>query len=184
MAQDKRSGRGDDTRKVLQTIGQGAASTVVLQGKLLRKMYQNTLGALWWRFWEATTVGRVLIVFGILGCVAASVLAGIYALDVKGERIDHLVVVPRRANVRESDSTRSPIVQRVARGQRLTAKIEADDWWFVDAEGWSKPGWISKSVVERERKVLLVVEYEVMGFGAGFLAAFVLMYIGFCLRRT
>lgn len=176
----------DDTRKVMKAIGQGATSAVVLQGRLLYKIYANTFGALWDRFMDASVVGKVLVVLGLAGCVATAYFAYVNAVTASFEHQDFVLVTQPEVNVRDLPSKQGSAIVKLKKGERLTPRGESDDkgWWAVQDQGWKKAGWISKEVTERESKSILRLTYVFDGYGLGFLGAFVLLYIGFCLRRS
>lgn len=183
MAADKKS-KKDDTKEVVKSVGKGAASTVVLQGKIIKKIWLNTIGALWVRFWRATLVGKIFVLVGLSGCVVISVLAFKYAIDLDIVHKEYILVTTSKANVRDSVSTKSEIMRKTRRGEELTQKGEADEWWFVQGKDWEKPGWIHKNIAKKEQKVLFAFNYEMQGYGWAFLAAFIILYIGFCLRKS
>ena len=173
----------DDTKEVIEAVGRGATSAVRLQGKIIKKVWNNTIGALWSRFWNATITGKIFTLAGLLGCVGTVVLAWMFAMDVSIEHREFIEVTSSRANVRESISTKSVIVAKVKRGEELTQKGDSEGWWFVQGKDWEKPGWISKSVAKKEEKLMFSLDYEMRGFGAAFLGFFILFYIGLCLRK-
>lgn len=173
----------DDTKEVIEAVGKGATSAVRLQGKIVKKVWNNTIGALWSRFWNATLTGKIFALVGLLGCVGTAVLAWMFAMDVSIEHREFIEVTISRANVRESISTKSEIVAKVKRGEELTQKGDSEGWWFVQGKDWKKPGWISKSVAKKEEKLMFSLDYEMRGFGAAFLGFFILFYVGLCLRR-
>jgi hypothetical protein len=175
--------RPDDTKEVIEAVGKGATSAIRLQGKILKKIWANTIGALWSRFWSATLTGKIFAWVGLGGCVCTAVLAWMFAMDVSIEHREFIAVTSSRANVRESISTKSEIVAKVKRGDELIQKGDSEGWWFVEGHGWQKPGWISKSVTSKEEKLMFSLDYEMRGFGAAFLGFFVLFYIGMCLRK-
>lgn len=173
----------DDTKEVIEAVGKGATSAVRLQGKIIKKVWNNTLGALWSRFWNATLTGKIFALVGLLGCVGTVVLAWMFAMDVTIEHREFIEVTSSRANVRESISTKSPVVAKVKRGEELIQKGDSEGWWFVQGKDWEKPGWISKSVAKKEEKLMFSLDYEMRGFGAAFLGFFILFYVGLCLRK-
>lgn len=173
----------DDTKEVIEAVGKGATSAVRLQGKIIKKVWNNTIGALWSRFWNATVIGKIFALVGLLGCIGTALLAWMFAMDVSIDHREYIEVTTSRANVRESISTKSPIVARVKRGEELSQKGDSEGWWFVQGKDWEKPGWISKSVAQKEEKLMFSLDYEMRGFGAAFLGFFILFYIGMCLRK-
>jgi len=179
----KEKKKPDDTREVIEAVGKGATSAVRLQGKIIKKVWNNTIGALWSRFWNATVTGKIFALVGLFGCIGTAVLAWMFAMDVSIEHREFIEVTSSRANVRESISTKSEVVARVKRGDELTQKGDSEGWWFVEGHGWKKPGWISKSVAKKEEKLMFSLDYEMRGFGAAFLGFFILFYIGLCLRK-
>jgi len=176
----------DDTKKVIKAIGQGATSAVVLQGRLLFKVYQNTIGALWDRFQHANVVGKILVLLGLAGCIAAGYYAYQNAITASFEHQDFVLVTQPKVNVRETPSAQGALLVQLKKGERLTPRGESQDksWWAVQDQGWRKLGWVAKDVTTRQNKSLLRLTYVMDGYGLGFFAAFVLMYIGFCLRRS
>jgi hypothetical protein len=179
----KEKKRPDDTKEVLEAVGKGATSAVRLQGKILKKVWANTIGALWSRFFNATVTGKIFALVGLCGCIGAAVLAWMFAMDVSIQHREYIAVTSSVANVRESISKKSEVVARVKRGDELTQKGDSEGWWFVDGEGFAKPGWISKSVTRKEEKLMFSLNYEMRGFGAAFMGFFVLFYVGLCLRK-
>lgn len=175
--------KADDTKEVIEAVGKGATSAVRLQGKIIKKVWANTIGALWSRFWNATLTGKIFALVGLGGCVGTAVLAWMFAMDVSIEHREFIEVTKSRANVRESISTKSEIVARVKRGDELTQKGDSEGWWFVEGPGFKAPGWIAKSVAKKEEKLMFSLDYEMRGFGAAFLGFFILFYIGLCLRK-
>ena len=120
---------------------------------------------------------------GLTGCVVATVMAFHYAIDMSVVHKEYILTTASRANVRESVSTKSDILRKTKRGEELVQKGASEDWWFVQGEDWEKPGWIHKNIAKKEKKVLFSINYEMKGYGLIFLGAFVILYIGFCLRR-
>jgi hypothetical protein len=130
----------DDTKEVIEAVGKGATSAVRLQGKIIKKVWNNTIGALWSRFWNATLTGKIFTLVGLFGCIGTAVLAWMFAMDVSIEHREFIEVTSSRANVRESISTRSVIVAKVKRGEELTQKGDSEGWWFVQARTGRSPG--------------------------------------------
>ena len=183
MAKGKKPQK-DDTKEVVKSVGKGAASTVVLQGKILKKIWLNTIGALWVRFWAATMVGKIFVLVGLSGSIVITILAFQNAIDLDIVHKEYILVTTSKANVRDSISTKSEILRKTRRGEELTQKGESEDWWFVQGKDWEKPGWIHKNIARKEQKVLFEFHYEMQGYGWAFLGAFVLLYLGFCLRKS
>ena len=175
--------RQDDTQKVIQDIGQGAKSTVKLQVKLVKKLWTNTIGAIWVRFWNATLLGKVFVLLGFLFSAAIVYLAFAYGINWNHQEQESIVVSTGKANVRESVSTKSKIIRSVRRGEKLERKGEADEWWFVQGEKWDSPGWVSKKVARLEKSEVVIIEYQARGYVWLLLIGLAVMYLGFCLRK-
>ncbi|MBN2494645.1 MAG: hypothetical protein JXR96_08660 [Deltaproteobacteria bacterium] len=175
--------RADDTRNVIMAIGRGATSTVVLQGKILKKIWAHTLGALVSRFWHATLVGKLFALVGLGGCIATGVLASRDAIDISVAHHEFILVTGSHARIHDSTSRKAEVIAKVKRGDELSQQGESKDWWFVTAEGWKKPGWISKHLARPEERVVLKLDYEMKGYGIAFAVSFVLLYLGLCLRK-
>ncbi len=180
---DEKKRRADDTRQVIEAIGRGATSTVRLQGKILRKIFDATIGGIWRRFRRASLLGKLFIVVGLGGAVTLGVLAARDALDVSWTRNDYIRVIARKAKARAGPARGEEVVVRLKRGQRLVQQGEAEGWWFVRAEGWSRAAWISKKSAREEKRILITVDYEMKGYGLAFLGAVLLMFVGFWLKR-
>lgn len=181
MGEDKR--RGDDTRQVIENIGEGAKSTVVLQGKILKKLYMATFGAVGRRFAQATLTGKIFILAGLLGVLGLSFLVAREALEVDFSRSDQVRVVAGRAAIRAAPEGGSEVIARVRAGSRLDFVGEAEAWWSVQPEGHKTPGWIAKPQASLEKRLHVVIDYQMKGYGLGLAGALLLMFVGFWLRR-
>ncbi|HOX44587.1 MAG TPA: hypothetical protein PK668_13390 [Myxococcota bacterium] len=180
MGEDKQ--RPDDTRQVIESIGEGAKSTVVLQGKILKKLYQATLGAIGRRFARATWLGKLFILAGLLGALGLGFLIARECLVVGWER-SRQVVLSSAVEARQGPDERSGGLARVAAGERLVRVGEAEEWWSVQQPGWRAPGWIPKAAGRAEDGLRVVIDYRMKGYGSGFLGALLLMCIGFWLKK-
>jgi hypothetical protein len=175
--------RPDDTQQVIRDIGKGATSAVRLQGKLLKKLWANTLGAIWIRFWYANWIGKIFVLLGLSGSVAIVYLALNYGVTWEYQEKERIVLTINKANVRESISTKTQILRQASRHEELIRKGEADNWWLVQAEDWDKPGWVSKSLAKLDRSKVVIVEYQARGYIWILLGCLMVMYVGFCLRK-
>lgn len=181
MSSDKR--RGDDTRQVIENIGEGAKSTVVLQGKILKKLYRATFGAIGRRFARATALGKVFILVGLLAALGLTFLIARESVELELSRSDQVRVTARRAAVRAAPEAGAEVIARVKSGYRLAFVGEAEGWWSVRLEGFKAPGWISRVQARMEKRVHVVIDYQMKGYGLGLLGALLLMWIGFWLRK-
>jgi hypothetical protein len=184
MAMPEPRKRLDDTKQVIQSIGRGALSTVVLQGKILKTIYKHTLGAIWHHFWIATLLGKLFILWGFGAAIAIGYFACQDAIVASFSQQEVVAIKVPSAKIHEGTSSTSLVVASVQKGDNLTLIGEAEEWWFVEGKNWKKPGWIPKSQSTLEKKALLTVEYEMRGYGIAFACSLLMMYIGFCLKRT
>lgn len=181
MGEDKR--RGDDTRQVIENIGEGAKSTVVLQGKILAKIYNATFGAIGRRFAQATVTGKIFILVGLLGALGLIFLIARETLEVDWSRSDRVRVTAGRAAIRAAPEPGAEVLNRARAGSRLVFVGEADEWWSVKPEGSQTAGWIAKHQAELVKRVHVVIDYQMKGYGLGLLGALLLMCVGFWLRK-
>lgn len=181
VGEDKR--RGDDTRRVIENIGEGAKSTVVLQGKILKKIYNATFGAVGRRFAQATVTGKIFILVGLLAAMGLSFLIAREAIQVEVSRSDRVRVMTGRAAIRAAPEPGAAIITRARAGSRLVFVGQADEWWSVKPEGLETAGWIAKHQAELSKRVHVVIDYQMKGYGLALLGALLLVCVGFWLRR-
>jgi len=175
--------RHDDTQEVIRDIGKGATSAVKLQGKLVKKLWANTIGAIWIRFWYAKWLGKVFVILGFSGSVGIVYMALTYGIEWSYHDKENIALTSAKVNVRESISTQTKVMRQARRSEELVKKGEADDWWLVQGEDWDKPGWVSKEVSRLDKSKVVVIEYQARGYVWILLACLFVMYVGFCLRK-
>ncbi len=178
-------GRGfNDTQRAVQSTKKGAVSAITLLGKFLKRIYLNTISAFWHRFQKSTLLGKSFILVSLVAVMGVIFLASKFALDISVKNSEFVLVTAAQANVREGNTTKTQVVEKVKNGDHLTWKGESKGWWYVEGTDWEKPGWISKNLATLEKKKVLSMNYEMQGYGIALLASLMLMIAGFKLKRA
>ena len=141
-------------------------------------------GAILSRFWNASALGKVFVLTGLTASILAVFYANGNALYYSLRSKEFIMVTSAIANVREKDSTKSRILVKVKKGANLIRKGESKRWWLVKGKNWKKAGWISKKIAKQKKEKILLVKFKMKGYEYMLLASLMLMYTGFCLRRT
>ncbi|MGA1795093.1 MAG: SH3 domain-containing protein [bacterium] len=173
-----------DAQIAVKSTQQGAVYTIILLGKFLKGIYLRTLGAFWHHFKRSTLLGKLFILVSLCAAIGVIFLASKDAIDFSVSNSEFILVTGTRANIRESNTTKTQVIEQVTNGEQLTRKGESEGWWYVEGTDWEKPGWISKDVSTLEKKKVLSVNYQMKGYGIALLASLILMIAGFNLKRA
>ena len=173
-----------DAQITLKSSPKEAANAIILLGKFLKGIYLNIFGAFWHHFNESTLLGKLLILVSLVAAIGVIFFAGKNAIDISVSNSEFILVTAARANVRESNTTKTKVFEKVTNGEHLTWKGESEGWWYVEGKDWEKAGWISKNLATFEKKKVLTLNYEMKGYGIALLASLMLMIAGFNLKRA
>ena len=144
--------RFNDMKRIIESIWKSLLSAVILLGKYVKRVYLNTIGKFMYRFSRSSLLGRAFIILGLIAAIGVVYLSAKYAIDISIEKSEYILVTSALANVREGNTTKTKIIEKVRNGDRLAWKGESKKWWYVQGNDWKKPGWISKKLAKLERK--------------------------------
>lgn len=170
---------GDETKIQVKEIKKGIGAA----GSVLERYLIRFLGPLGGKISEATQAGRIMALVGIATVVVSLVLMAFFALSIRTEIKEGVLVVSKKVvNIRDRATVKGKVVAKAEKGETLSYLASADNWYNVRATGGT--GWVSRDMVERKGNRSVIIEYEMKGYGIALLAGAGLFIAGILQRKA